>query len=942
MTLGYSLGRSLRAGLLGTALLLSSTVISTPALAQGGGLDGARAALARSDYDLAEKDLAAAKKGSPEALLLKTRLLLWTGRYGAAVKTARKAARRGRESKVHITPWLAEALVRQGKLAEAIKVLRAVESEPEAHRARLLLGELLIRSGKRSEGDTSLMAIINAYNRDEITGRDAEGLSFVGRAAYLLRAYKDANKAFNEAERAGAKKRVEALLWRAELFIDKYDPGHAAQVVGEAAKLAPHDPRVLVAMARVKLAQAMDFGAAEELIDKALKTDPQLAEAYFVRTGLALRVLDIQAADAAAAAGLKSDPNNLELLSVSAATRFLADDAAGFDKVKKKVLGLNARYARFFTIVSEFAEWEHRYQEIVDMMAEAVKVDPLDGKPYATLGLNLIRNGDEKAGLVQLEKAWKRDKYNVRVFNTLNLFDETIAKDYVTVDGTKFRIRYHKRDKAILERYVPRMLEEAWGKMVKRYSFTPSTPVGIELYADSQHFSVRTSGLPNVGIQGVCFGKTLAALSPSAGSFNWGMILWHELAHVFHIQLSKSHVPRWFTEGLAEYETIIQRPEWQREEHVALFHGLSKNKLPKVASFNRAFTHVDSPQDITMAYFAASQISVFLAEVYGFDKVVAHLPAWGQGKRTPEVVQQVLGISADELDVRFRKWLEPRLARYRKQFMPDIEPPKSLQSARQAITDDPKSAAKHVKLALGLLAAGKKREAQATLQLALQLDKKQPDALYTLMRIAMADKDLAGAKKLGKRLIKNKRDGYAVRMKLADIAEMDGDKDAMGKHLHAAHRHDLSQVEPLQALYDLARKDKDEQGQLGALRQLAKLDQHDRRVWNQLLTLLIKRGYWEEARSVGESAIYVNVADPETHFLFARALARTGKHISAIFELNSAIKARPKPSEAAKFYRMMATGYRKLGRKDYAEKAEQYAKRMGSMKSANPLDSRRR
>ena len=63
------------------------------------------------------------------------------------------------------------------------------------------------------------------------------------------------------------------------------------------------------------------------------------------------------------------------------------------------------------------------------------------------------------------------------------------------------------------------------------------------------------------------------------------MILWHELAHVFHIQMSKNRVPRWFTEGLAEYETIIVRPEWQREEHLALYHGLREGKVPKVASF---------------------------------------------------------------------------------------------------------------------------------------------------------------------------------------------------------------------------------------------------------------------------------------------------------------------------------------------------------------------
>ncbi|RLB55185.1 MAG: hypothetical protein DRI90_19650, partial [Deltaproteobacteria bacterium] len=288
---------------------------SVSAFAQDDPLVRARRALALSNYPLAEKELGAVKNGlrNGEAQVLEVRLKLWTGRYADAVKVAKQAARLGSDVKTKLAPWWAEALVRQGKLRQAIKVLESVKDDPNAHRARLLLGELLIRSGKRRDADEPLMTLVRAYNNDEIKDTDAEGLAMVGRAAHLMRAYGDANDAYNQAERVGAKKRVDALLWRADLFLEKYDPGHAAQVVGEAAKLAPKDPRVLVAMARVKLAQAMDFGAAEELVDKALAIDPNLAEAYFVRTGLALRVMDLEAAEAAAKAGLKVDRSNLEL-----------------------------------------------------------------------------------------------------------------------------------------------------------------------------------------------------------------------------------------------------------------------------------------------------------------------------------------------------------------------------------------------------------------------------------------------------------------------------------------------------------------------------------------------------------------------------------------------------------------------------------------------------
>jgi tetratricopeptide (TPR) repeat protein len=308
---------------------------------------------------------------------------------------------------------------------------------------------------------------------------------------------------------------------------------------------------------------------------------------------------------------------------------------------------------------------------------------------------------------------------------------------------------------------------------------------------------------------------------------------------------------------------------------------------------------------------------------------VSMMPKWAAGKRTPEVVKESLGITSADLDTQFRAWLKPRLSRYDKQFVPDRHVP-PLDDARKAVKSDPKNAKKLFQLARALGADGQEPEADAMFQEALRVDPKQPDANFELVRRAMRKKDIKGAQKQLEKMIADGNDGYPIRMMLADLAEAQDDQEKMKKHLEEAFKLDTSQVEPLQALYDLAHKKKDANAELEALRRIALLDQHDRRVWTRLLKMLVERGLWEEARKVGEGAIFVDVSNPEIHRLYARALARTGRQISAIFELNSAILCRPKDDVLEEIYKDLATGYDKLKQPELAKQAREYAKQVAS------------
>ena len=890
-------------------------------------LTAAREAFAASKYSDAEAHFRAALAGAKraEAALGLSETMLITGRYAEAVKTARTAFA-NKTTKLDAAWVEGAAFHRQGKLAEAEAALRKVEKEPEARRARLLLGEILLERGAEQDAEAVLMTLVSDYNDDKITKTDGRGLSLVGRAAHLLHAPRDANDAFNESERV-LKDDVQTLMWRAELFLEKYDPGHAEEVTKEVLAKAPNQPEALVTMAFVKLEQAFDFDEAERLAKKALAVNPKLTRPYVVLAGIALRDMELADADQHVAAGLKHNPRDLELLSMRAASRFLADDAPGFEAAKQAVLALNARYSRMYQIIGDFADWEHRYDEIVLMMREAVRIDRRDAKAHAQLGFNLIRAGNDDEGVKSLKTAFDKDPFNVRVFNTLNLYERDIPQNYLTVKHKHFTFRYHKDEKAILERYVPGLMETAWRKMVKEYGFTPVTPVGIELYAERQNFAIRTSGLPSTAIQGVCFGKTLASMSPMQEKFNLGMTLWHELAHVFHIQLSKSHVPRWFTEGLAEHETLVERPEWAREHDPDLYQALRDSRLPQVGSMTKAFTRAEELSDVATAYYASSQIMVMLVKQHGMAKMAEMLKLWGEGKTTPQITQKVLGIGTDALDKEFRSWAEQRLVRFKKQFVP-ISRTGPYDKAKAEAQQAPNDARKQTVYALASLKSGKKDEGTKALEAALKADPKFPDAIWIKARISLGKKEVPQAEALLASLVAGGSDGYAVQMALADVAEAKGDSAKMKAALESAHTHDPSAAEPISALVDLAKKQGRPDDEIAGLRKLALIEEHDGRVHRRLMRALLDKKLYKEAKGIGEIAAWVEVNGMEMHALFAEVLVANKMIPRAIYELESAVLCPGRPEKKADAHAQLAATYLLVPNRPAAQKHAAEAKKL--------------
>lgn len=877
-------------------------------------LAGAEAAFRAGFYE----EVAAALPGlGNDGRWLAARHAYMTGEYDETVRLATALSSGTSAVAINAKVLAAEAHMARGRLDEAEAILSPLESNANAHRAHFVLGHLHSRRGRRVEARNAYMMLIGAYNDERISDQ-ADGLAYVGMAAWGLGAARDANDAFGESLRAEAG-RIETLIAWARVFLAKYDSGHAEENVRDVLAINPNHAEALALMARIRIAQSYNFAAAEDLCARALAINPKLVAAHVVLAGIALRDLDISGADAHLDRALAVDPNDLRALSTRAAVRYLSDDESAYEAARREVFNRHRTFSDFYEVIGEFAEWEHRYPDIVTQSREAIALNSRDGGALARLGLNLLRMGDEEEGLEALHSAWRRDRFNVRVFNTLNLYDDVIPQNYTTVPSGPFQFRFHNDEREVLERYVPQTLTRAYRDMVRRYDFTPEGPVRVELYNDTGHFAVRTTGEPRLGVQGVCFGKVVTAISPAGGPFNWGQIDWHELAHVFHIQLSQNHVPRWFTEGLAEYETLIARPEWKREMDHILYQALQSDRLPPLRLMNRAFTRARSAMGVMTAYYASTRIVKYIAEEHGFDKVVRMLRAWGAGQRTEEVFQRVLGMDVNALDRAFRAHATQRLAARANDFSVDFENYTDLEALAAAAAAAPQDSAAMAAHAAAMLVSGDAAGAERVATAALAITPAEPVAHFTLARIHAARQEGADAERHIRAIVESGRDGYELRLLLARSALGRQEHAAALTELRAATAIDGERVEAWHGIRDVAGSQDDAAGVRSALERIVNIDEHDRASNAALLAILVEAEEWDEALRVGEMAPFVDPHNAQSHRLLAQVYLAKDQNDKALYEADTALIAGHEDVGEVQLIRVRAL--RALGRRRDASTA---------------------
>jgi tetratricopeptide (TPR) repeat protein len=893
---------------LGVALVLAMTASSVAHADLASGQDK----LIAGDYKTAIAELGRVTgKDRPAARLLLARAQMTVGDYAAAEATLQQLTQPGSQAPgqagqaaAKLDPAIeARLLFNQlrrmtGRTQDARADLEQLwKTHPKSRAVRTALGEVRHALGDLVGAKALFDETIKESDANQLDLDDPIQTHQLAIAAHYTSQYQLANDAFRETLKLRPQMTDAGVAW-ADLFLDKYAAQLAEQTLEEVFKVNPNEPDAHAAMAEVIVETRYDLAAVRHHLDASRAVNPRNARALKVRASLEIDQNQWDAANKTLDSVLAVNKDDVEAIAMKATVAWLRDNTKAYQAEVQRALAINPAYAELYRIVARSAVREHRYVEAVELEKQAVKLKPDFYEAMAGAGLGYLRLGMEKEGIEWLDRSWAGDQYNVRTFNTRTLFKETIPKDYAFGTTKNFRIRYHHDERPVLSRYLEPTLERAFADMVRRYGFTPKTPVTLELYAERNDYGIRTVGLPDIAALGVCFGQVITAMSPANGDINWGMILWHELGHVFAIQLSNSRVPRWFTEGLSEYETLVARPEWRRENDADLYGAVANATLPSIANLNSEFMQPDA-NAVVVAYYLSAVTVEYLIQTYGFPRIVEALKLFGKGLETVEVMQTITGKPIAQLDLDFRKYLEARLKPYAGTFKLPTRGFDDVTKLEIAADAAPKDAKARAHVALGYYYAGDPEKATAAAVAALALDAKQPIARYITAEITLHQGDMAKAKSMFQGLIADGFDNFDLRSRLAQIAEGESKPDEVEQQLCAAKKLDPERSFPYQELAQLYEKAGQTAKALVELEHYAFLEQMDLAPLKKLVAGYSKVANWPKVRTYGEMALFIAPADPEILSGLARSYLELRQADKALFTYDTMLLTKPPPRRPA-------------------------------------------
>jgi tetratricopeptide (TPR) repeat protein len=443
----------------------------------------------------------------------------------------------------------------------------------------------------------------------------------------------------------------------ADLLAQRFNATDAEALYQEALKIDDKNTKALMGLAELYSEGFDELGA--QTAEAAIGIDPKLYHADEILARIALEDNNLTKAASYADAALAINPDAIEAIAIHATIDLLND------KPSTWIAKIGNRGEGYADIAAALVT-NRRYEDGILYYRKAIAATPTLWRAYSQLGVNLMRFGQNDEARKELEIAYNNSYADAATVNSLRLMDT--YKDYDTFpwpDATNpvGILRLNKKESAALRPYFEPEMKRAMATYEKKYGYKMTKPVQVEVYTNHGDFEVRVIGLPGIGgILGVTFDNIVAMDGPSARDktegYHWASVMWHELSHVYVLNMTNERVPRWFTEGVSVYEENATTPDWGDRLSPNIVVALKQKKLLPIAEMDRGFVHPTYPEQVIVSYFEAGQICKYIAKRWGVPKLVDMIHAFAGNRETVDVIREQLKIEPEAFDKDFQADLD--------------------------------------------------------------------------------------------------------------------------------------------------------------------------------------------------------------------------------------------------------------------------------------------
>jgi tetratricopeptide (TPR) repeat protein len=855
-----------------------------PALLWGASLKDARLRWLKGNYEEAAEqyaELLKDDKNRAEASIGLSRALASQGEYDKAL-TAIDDALKALPKNSNLLARRAELLHLRGRWEESGKAVEAsLAANDKNLLARWVRTQLLRDQGEIKKAKEEAVAIFRIYNASVDTPsevKDPDSLLLIALASAENARWSGLADEFQTIlEVLGDALKAEKEFWPAELhsgllLLEKYNRAEAADAFQKALKINPSAAEALVARGAADL-QRFEYGRAEDFAEQALKINPRLPEALRLRADVHLGTGNFAAVEKVIAQALAVNPKDEQSLARKAAAAILRQDEKGFAQVVAEVNKVTRASGVFYFEVARSVEDRKRYDLAEKYYREAMKLRPELAGPINSLGMLLLRLGQEKEGKELLDKGFKLDQFNVRVSNMRKVMDHLAG--YKELKTKHFIIRYDEKSDPVLAKYMAHRLEEIYDELAARFDYRPEGPFLIEVFRSHDKFSGRTVALPDLHTIGACIGRVVTMVSPNEkdsrgerarAPFNWMRVLRHEVVHIFNLAQTNYLVPHWFTEGLAvANEGLARPPSW----NLLLARQVAAGQLLNLDTIDLAFIRPRNATQWQQAYLQANLYIEYIEKEYGKQAIGKLLAAFAKGASAPAAIKEVCKADKEDFEKGYRKFLQGvvEAAGLKKA----AEKKRTLEELRAANKKDPEDVEAAAELAYRTVET-QRANARKLAEMVLKKDKDNARALYVLAKLAERAADEGQQRKYLEQAL-NRDDPFPPVLK--DLGKLYYEANDLARAVEVFELGRKAEPAEVSWLTDLQRAyaKQDNKAKLtGVLKELVPLDA-DNLDWRlRLARLLMDAGKAEEAEQYARSALEIDVTSVTARSLLYQAL----------------------------------------------------------------------